>query len=211
MGRNSGGVIDITGGTGGSGAKVNVVTTAVSKSRSIDTIKDRSVVRELFRGISRFESVMGIRERSVRIANLDGMNALGVTWINRADGKSTGILLNERFFDRKKNVIEADVKKNHYDSGFKNRTNAPVQHTITHELAHATWNASMQSTKAKAAGKEITELYRTWRKDKKKKGYGKYGETNVSEFWSEAVTKAIHGTADKYTRKVKAIAKKYQL
>lgn len=86
-----------------------------------------------------------------------------------------------------------------------------LQHTITHELAHATWNASMSSTKAKAAGKEITSLYKKWLKDEKKKGYGSYGKTNVSEFFAEGVTKAIHGNADKYTKKLKNIVGKYQL
>jgi hypothetical protein len=120
-------------------------------------------------------------------------------------------LLNEKFFDRKKSAVIADVKKKHYDTGFKSRTNAPLQHTITHELAHATWNASMKSTKARAAGKEITALYKKWKADKKKKGHGTYGAKSVSEFWSETVTKAIHGSADKYTKAVKKIARKYQL
>ena len=40
---------------------------------------------------------------------------------------------------------------------------------------------------------------------------GKYAETNVSEFWAETVTKAIHGKSDKYTKKVKEICKKYKL
>ena len=119
--------------------------------------------------------------------------------------------MSQKFFDRKKQTVINDIKKNHYDNGFKNRTNAPLQHTITHELAHATWNASMKSTKARAAGIEITKLYHVWRKDKKKKGYGRYGESSVSEFWAEAVTKTIHGTQDKYTRVIKRIARKYKL
>ena len=48
-------------------------------------------------------------------------------------------------------------------------------------------------------------------KGKKKSGYGKYAETNVSEFWAETVTKAVHGKSDKYTKKVKEICKKYKL
>ena len=94
MGRNSGGVVH----TGGGGANAAIVVQAVQNSRSISTIKDRSVVKELQRGISRFESVLGIRERDVRIADLDKMNALGVTWIG-PQGESAGILLNAKFFD----------------------------------------------------------------------------------------------------------------
>lgn len=206
MGRNSGGVVNVSGG----GANSGIVAKAVKNSRSISTIADRSVAKELQQGISRFHAVLGVRERSVRIADLSGMNALGVTYL-AGDGKSTGILLNEKFFDRKRKKIITDVRKNHYDSGFKNRTNAPLQHTITHELAHATWNASMTKANARGAKKEVTELYHRWLKDKKKKGYGSYGATNVSEFWAEAVTKAVHGKSDKYTKRVINIARKYKL
>lgn len=206
MGRNSGGVVNVSGG----GAAAGIVGKAVKNSRSISTIKDRSVARELQQGISRFHAVMGARERSVRIADLSGMNALGVTYIG-GEGESNGILLNEKFFDRKRKTIISEVRKNHYDSGFKNRTNAPLQHTITHELAHATWNAHMSTANARGAKKEITSLYHRWLGDKKKKGYGSYGATNVSEFWAEAVTKAVHGKADKYTKRVINIARKYKL
>lgn len=206
MGRNSGGVVNVSGG----GAAAGIVGKAVKNSRSISTIKDRSVARELQQGISRFHAVLGVRERSVRIADLSGMNALGVTYIG-GEGKSNGILLNEKFFDRKRKTIISEVRKNHYDSGFQNRTNAPLQHTITHELAHATWNAHMSTANARGAKKEITSLYRRWLGDKKKKGYGSYGATNVSEFWAEAVTKAVHGKADKYTKRVINIVRKYKL
>ena len=93
MGRNSGGVVNINQGNGNS-AKVQV---ALNGSRPLSTIKDKSTYNELFRGISRFHSALGIRERSVRLADLDNMGALGVTFISGKDGKSTGILLNEKF------------------------------------------------------------------------------------------------------------------
>ena len=93
---------------------------------------------------------MGVRERSIRIADLSPIGALGVTYL-KGDGNSSGILLNSKFFNRRKKEIATDVVKNHYNTGFKNKTNAPLQHTIAHELAHATWNAGMKSAKAKAA------------------------------------------------------------
>lgn len=89
--------------------------------------------------------------------------------------------------------------------------NAPLQHTITHELSHAVWNAGMRSKSALGAKKEISALYGKWVKDKKKKGYGEYAKTNLSEFYAEGMTKAIHGNADKYTRKLVHITKKYGL
>lgn len=49
------------------------------------------------------------------------------------------------------------------------------------------------------------------KKDKTKKGYGRYSMTNVNEFWAETVTKAVHGRSDKYTTAVKRIARKYKL
>lgn len=96
-------------------------------------------------------------------------------------------------------------------SGWSTKTNKAVAHTVTHELAHATWNANMTGANQKAAGKEVNKLFKSWKKDNKKSGYGKYAETNVSEFWAETVTKAIHGKSDKYTKKVKEICKKYKL
>lgn len=195
---------------GGSGKNVKIIAGALEDSRSISSIADRTTVKELQRGISRFEAKVGIRERSVRIGDLDRKNALGVTYIAE-DGRSKGILLNQRFFDRKKSAIENDIIQNHYNTGFKNRTNAPLQHTITHELSHAVWNASMKSKSALDAKKEITALYGKWIKDKKKKGYGEYAKANLSEFYAEGITKAIHGTADKYTRRLVQITKKYGL
>lgn len=82
---------------------------------------------------------------------------------------------------------------------------------MTHELAHASWNASMTDKKSKAAGNEIRALYKEFMKDKNVKGHGSYGRKNPSEFWAETVTKAIHGNQDYYTKKVKEIAKKYKL
>ncbi|MEE0915034.1 MAG: hypothetical protein U0L45_00830, partial [Alistipes sp.] len=131
-----------------------------------------------------------------------------VTMLN--SNGSEGIYLNKSFFNRKRNVVESEYRRQ-YDSGFKNRTNRPIQHTITHELAHSTWTSGYTSPKHRAAGKEINSLYRQWRKDTKKTGYGTYARKNVDEFWAETVTKAVHGKADKYTRAVKRIAKQYNL
>jgi hypothetical protein len=69
----------------------------------------------------------------------------------------------------------------------------------------------MKTANAQAAGKEISKLGRQWLNDSSKKGYGRYGESSVDEFWAEVIAKAVHGTPDKYTKKAKAIAKKYKL
>lgn len=179
----------------------------LSSAESISKLPDREVVLQLQRGISRYEKVMGVRERDIKVATVRG--AYGVTYLNQ-DG-SQGIYLNKSIFSQKRNKLESDYKKQNYDTGFKNLTNRPIQHTITHELAHATWTSSYTSTKAKGAGKEIKELYKSWSRDKSKKGYGEYGKSNVDEFWAEVITKGIHGKSDKYTRKAISIAKKYKL
>lgn len=214
MGKSSGGVNNYANVSGGiaisaSGRKLSQVAIRRIKAsaQSITTLSDREVVLQLQKGISRYASVMGgVRERVIKVANMDGY--YGVTMLN--SNSSEGIYLNKGFFNRKRNVVESEYRKQ-YDSGFKNRTNRPIQHTITHELAHSTWVSGYNSPKHRAAGVEIRSLYKKWQSDTKKKGYGTYASKNVDEFWAEAVTKAVHGKSDKYTRAVKEIAKKYKL
>ena len=215
MGKSSGGVNGYSGagatavGVNSNGKRITAAQAKAIKSSvgPISSLEHREVVRQLQQGITRYEAVMGLRERSIKVANISG--AYGVTFISR-DG-SQGIYLSRQVFNQKRDRIEADYRKANYDTGFKNRTNKPIQHTITHELAHATWTSSYSSPKHQAAGKEIRSLYREWARDKRKKGYGTYGKTNVDEFWAEVVTKAVHGSADRYTKRAKGIAKKYKL
>lgn len=170
-------------------------------------MKDPAVYKATKEAISRYHAVMGVRQRTVKLAELSG-GTYGVH-ITKG-GKSDAVYLNKAHFNQKKSKVEGAHRKG-YASGWSTKTNKPIAHTVTHELAHATWNEHLTSPKAKAAGKEIQKLYTSWRKDKKKSGYGKYAETNVSEFWAETVTKAVHGKSDKYTVAVKKIAKKYKL
>lgn len=218
MGRNSGGggggnpyagigkqAVGVT--TNGKVISAGAMVKIIDKSESLDVLPDREVVKQLRRGISRYEKVMGLRERSIRVADLDG--AYGLTWIN-SDG-SQGILLDKKAFSGKRKDVEARYKKQNYETGFKNVTNRAIQHTITHELAHATWTSSYKGANQVAAGKEIRYLYKQWSADTKKTGYGSYGKSNVDEFWAEVVTKGIHGKSDKYTRKAIKIAKRFKL
>lgn len=216
MGRNSSGVNNFSKATAAISVAVNSngkrltkaqTATMQSTAESLDALKHREVVKQLNRAISRYEKVMGVRERTIKVA--DTGNAYGVTFIN-ANG-SQGVYLNKSFFNQHRNKIEAQYRAGNYKTGFKNATNRPIQHTLTHELAHATWTSSYASPKHKAAGKEIKSLYKKWSADKNKKGYGTYGKSNVDEFWAEVVTKGIHGKADKYTKKAISIAKKYKL
>lgn len=215
MGRNSGGVDNYAKGgstpvaVNSNGRKLTKgqLTKMLTTSTSTSGMQHRDMEKQIARAVSRYEKVMGVRERHVRLADIDG--AYGVTYIG--PNGSQGIYLSRKHFDTSKRKFEAAYKKSNYDTGFKNLTNRAAQHTVTHELAHATWTSSYTSPKHKAAGKEITSLYKAWSKDKKKKGYGSYGKTNVNEFWAEVVTKGIHGKSDKYTKKAISIAKKYKL
>ena len=158
---------------------------SVGKPEPLVNMKDPALYKATKEAISRYHSVLGVRQKNVKLAELSaGTYGVHVT----ANGKSEG-----------------------YASGWSTKTNKAVAHTVTHELAHATWNANMTGANQKAAGKEVNKLFKSWKKDNKKSGYGKYAETNVSEFWAETVTKAIHGKSDKYTKKVKEICKKYKL
>jgi hypothetical protein len=215
MGRNSGGVNGYSKvgatmvGVTSTGKKLTAKQTATvqSSSESLDSLKHREVTKQLNRAISRYEKVMGVRERTIRVADTPG--AYGVTFLN--SNGSQGIYLSKSLFNQSRNKIEADYRKQNYDTGFKNKTNRPIQHTLTHELAHATWTSAYDAPKYKAAGKEISSLYKKWSKDKKKQGYGSYGKSNVDEFWAEVVTKGVHGKSDKYTRKAISIAHSYKL
>ncbi len=214
MGRNSGGsnpynstrtviAVNTNGKRVGAGAQIAIKNSA----ESLRNLKYRDTERAIGSAIARYESVMGIRQQNIKIADIPG--AYGVTFLDQNGSKM--IYLSKSQFNVPKKQFEARYKRDNYDSGFKNKTNRPVTHTITHELAHATWTSHYAGAKYKAAGKEIGKLYKTWSKDKRKKDYGDYGKTNVDEFWAEVITKGIHGKADKYTRKAIGIAKKYKL
>lgn len=215
MGRNSGGVNNYAK-AGTTGIAVNSngrkltpkqVAKMTATATGTSSMQHRDMEKQINRAISRYEAVMGVRERHVRIADISG--AYGVTYIG--PNGSQGIYLSRRHFDTSKRKFEAAYKASNYANGFKNVTNRAAQHTVTHELAHATWTSSYTSPKHKAAGKEIQYLYRQWSKDKRKKGYGSYGKTSVDEFWAEVITKGIHGKSDKYTRRAISIARRFKL
>ena len=179
----------------------------VENIESLSKIRDPSVYREVKSAISRYHAVMGVRQRNVKLADLGGQ-AFGAHLT--MNGVSNAVYLDKGYYNMSKSGV-TNLKREFYKSGWATKTNKPVAHTVTHELAHATWNSALSGRRQKLAGKEIRSLYKSWMRDKRKTGYGRYAETNVNEFWAETVTKAIHGKADKYTTAVKSIAKKYKL
>ena len=175
---------------------------------SLKNIQDPQVYKAVKEAIARYHSVLGVQQKNVKLADLpEGVGGVHVT----KDGKSDAVYLNKSMFKTgSKSSIEKSMK-NAYGEGWLTKTNKAVAHVPTHELAHATWNAHLKGAKYQAAGKAINKVYSNWLKDSKKSGYGKYAKTNVSEFFSEGVTKAVHGSSDKYTTALKGIIKKYKL
>lgn len=157
MGRNSGGVNNYAK-AGTTGIAVNSngrkltpkqVAKMTATATGTSSMQHRDMEKQINRAISRYEAVMGVRERHVRIADISG--AYGVTYIG--PNGSQGIYLSRRHFDTSKRKFEAAYKASNYANGFKNVTNRAAQHTVTHELAHATWTSSYTSPKHKAAAK----------------------------------------------------------
>ena len=182
----------------------------VSSVESLKSIKNPAVYNSAKDAIARYHSVLGVRQRTVKLADLpDGILGVHVT----KDGESAGVFLNKSVFQPDSVTTRgiADTVKKAYDTGFLTRTNKPVAHAITHELAHATWNAHMTTAKAKAAEPDIKKLYKQWATDKNRKGYGKYASANVSEWFAETATKAVHGSNDMYAAAIKRIIKKHNL
>lgn len=180
---------------------------SIKNVESLVKMKDPQMYKETKSAISRYHAVLGVRERNVKLATLSA-GTLGVQV--SYGGKSDAIYLNKFYFNQGAKAVKAQTNKG-YSSGWHTKTNKPLAHTVTHELAHATWNSSLGGANQKAAGKEIGTLYKKWKADTKKQGYGEYAKTNVDEFWAETITKAVHGKRDKYTLKVKDICKKYKL
>lgn len=185
-----------------------------SNERDLSTIRNKEIYQELKSAMSRFHSVLGVRQQDIKIADFD-KSVLGVHFTDSVTGKSDKILLNSAYFDSdgltKQKLINSE--RSSYDAGWSTRTNKPIAHTITHELAHATWNSHLKSRNAQLAKGEIMTIYKNWQKDKNtsKLGYGAYSHTNVNEFWAEVVTKAMHGESDQYTKAIKKIIKRYSL
>lgn len=179
---------------------------SVKNVESLKNMQDRELQREVQQGISKYESRLGLRTDSIMLADLSGAYGVHVT----IDGKSGGIFLDKKTFKNGTVSSVSTSKRSAYKTKFLTRTNKPVQHTIVHELAHATWNSHFRSKKAISASTEIKKMYNKFTKEKPK-GYGKYAFSNVNEFWAEATTKAVLGSRDKYTDFVKRTIKKYKL
>ena len=110
---------------------------SVGKPEPLVNMKDPALYKATKEAISRYHSVLGVRQKNVKLAELSaGTYGVHVT----ANGKSEGVYLNKKHFMQTKKAVEASHKRG-YASGWSTKTNKAVAHTVTHELAHATWNA----------------------------------------------------------------------
>lgn len=209
MAKTTGGVRGAVKSKGMEGSDIVVGVSKIDVSKinvgSIKEIKDRALQKDIQQAISKFESRLGVKHK-VELADLNG--AYGVHIASGIDGKTVGIYLDRNSFKTKEQVINAKEKA--YKSGFSNKTNKPTQHTVVHELSHAVWNSHQTSVKSQKAGREIYDLYKTFKK-RNPKSWGSYGKTNINEFYAEGITKGVLGKSDKYTKSLIKITKKYGL
>ena len=196
-----------SGGGGGSYAIGNGRRIRIEKPSDLATIKENAVYRDAKSAISRYHAVLGVRQHNIKLANMTS-SVLGAHATE--GGQSSIIYLNRKYFNQSREAI-IKASRQRYAEGWSTRTNKPIAHTITHELAHATWNSHLTGANQRSAEPAIRKLYNQWARDSKKQGYGKYAYTNINEFWAETVTKAVHGTSDQYTTAVKKIIKDYKL
>jgi len=197
MGGRSGGGGGLSGGLRGD----TTYKGSIKNVESLVNMKDPAMYKAAKEAISNFSAKLGVPDRNVKLADLQG-NVMGI-------GGVGGVILNKAYFNKSAKDFGKVMKQN-YDSGHSTKTNKPLAHVLTHELAHASWTTAHTSPKAIAAGKEIKALFKSWSKSGGK-GYGTYAKSNVDEFWAEVSTKAAHGKADKWTKAAKGIYKKYKL
>lgn len=174
---------------------------SIKNVESLVHMKDAAMYKATKEAISNFAAKLGVPERNVKLADLQG-SVMGI-------GSKGEVYLNKKYFNQTAQQMKGTMAKN-YKVGHLTPTNKPLAHTVTHELAHAAWTSDLKGAKYQAAGKEIKSLYKSWSKSGRK-GYGKYASTNVDEFWAEVSTKAAHGKADRWTKVAKGIYKKYKL
>lgn len=194
-----GGLANDGGGTGSKGQF------GIKREGSIKEIKNKQLRQDIQQGISKFESRLGVRT-VVKLADMKGAYGVHVT----SNGKSAGVFLNRSIFKEGTRASITASKQEAYKQKFLNRTNKPTQHTVVHELGHALWTTHFTGAKHKAAAKEITSLYKEFRR-KNPKSWGSYGKSNINEFFAEGIAKGVLSKHDRYSRNLFKIVKKHGL
>lgn len=183
----------------------------VTNIESLNNIKDKKVRETVWRAISRYHTVLGVRQTNVMLADLPTFGTFGLHVTDDSTGKSDSIYLNKAIFMQSYGNVKG-IMENMYREGTFSRTNKPVAHTIVHELAHATFNDKLNTPNAIAAREEFSQMYKKFIGDKKhNESYGLYARQKPNDFWSEVSVMAVYGPQDEYTKWLKATIKKYKL
>jgi len=206
------------GGTGAGGVRVErslKKDVLLAGAESISAIPDAALRREVQSAISRFSTLFGgVSEKIIKLADF---NAIGPDYVEsfgvqyeggKRQGYIRGIYLNKDIFTDRK-TVNAKIRAL-YDINWLNRSSNPTRHIVIHEMAHAKWSTLKSSRKARTARREITKLYRQWRR-KERSGWGDYAKSNVDEFFAEGLSKHAAGSRDRYTKKLIKILKENDL
>lgn len=130
----------------------------IGKLESLASIKNPKVYKSVKESISRFHSVLGVRQKDIKLGQLE--SGVGGVHISQG-GVSKQVVLSRSIFNGKNTTTQsvAGWAEKGYKSGHLTKTNKPVAHIVTHELAHATWNNHLTNPNAKAASKSVNSLY----------------------------------------------------
>lgn len=91
----------------------------VSNVEPLVNMKDPAVYKATKEAISRYHAVLGVRQRSVKLADLPaGTYGVHVT----ANGKSDGVYLNKAHFNQSRSAIEASHRKGYASGGVPRQT-----------------------------------------------------------------------------------------
>jgi hypothetical protein len=220
MGKSSGNIRSSGQGKGGAdGGDISNKGTKLSNKGSLNEITNRGLKRDIQQAISKYESRLGIRTTNVGLADMGNSNGIMQT----VNGKVEGVWLNRALYANGTKETIGKAKEDAYKTGWSTKTNSPVQHTIVHELGHATWNSHLTGKNHIQASVGIKALFKQFKQEYigdykgsggvrgMQKSYGSYSTRNVNEFFAEVTAKAVLGKPDKYTKKIKTIITNFKL
>ena len=188
---------------------------------------DKPLYKEMMQAIKNFRDEYGLPTENIIVGDLPkteaGRTILRATTFGTTIRESKYIVLNSQY-----NTIDKVLNYEKKGKGDFIESNKPLHSSITHELAHTLWDPVWSDNAVKMknrigkdtfdkmypkgskyikAGQEIRKVYSDWKKDKRKKGWGRYANDTVAEFWAEGINKHLTGNKDKYTRQLDKIAK----
>lgn len=215
MGRGTSGSVRQLSNDGGGEIPLDDKDEIIQNDESISQIQNDNLRKDIQQGISKFESRLKLKTRSVQIAEFGGRfeNAAGLALTNASTGE-VKVYLSSKYFKNGTVNSVSKLMRSSYDANWSVRTNKPTQHIVVHELAHALWtdkNPRKNSVKARKAMSNLFGRYKKAYARGELRNFGKYSTKNVNEFFAEVVTKGVIGNSDKWTDSVFNIIDKYNI